>query len=87
MTSEQRIQAESLLQRAKDAQTEYWAILGAFEELTCLEIDSTHDLQDWTLDSLMLSANVDDTDEDEDEQEIPACTACGCTNGTCNHAA
>jgi len=84
MTRDQRKQAEALLELAKEAQTTYWEIIGKLEELTSLEIDSTQDLQGWTIASLLESANADDTDEDE--QEIPVCTACGCDDGTCQHA-
>lgn len=85
MTKEQRKQAEALLELAQEAQTTLWKILGELEELTSLEIDSTQDMQGQTIASLLDSANTDDTDDDEDQQ-IPTCTACGCTDGTCQHA-
>ena len=75
---------EALLDAAKEAQTAYWDALRELEEATGLEIDSTSDLQDWMIASLLKSADGDD--DEEDEQEIPICTACGCEDGTCQHA-
>ena len=75
---------ETLLDAAKEAQTVYWDALRELEEATGLEIDSARDLQGWTVASLLKSADGDE--DDEDEQEIPTCEACGCTDGTCQHA-
>lgn len=76
---------ERLLDIAKEAQTSYWDALRKFEEATGLEIDSTSDLEGHTLASLRKGADGDE-DEEEDEQEIPTCEACGCTDGSCQHA-
>jgi hypothetical protein len=75
--------AEILLAKAQELQTQFWDVLKELEDETGLEIDSTQDLQGWTVSSLKDAAGVDDSD---DEQEIPTCEACGCTDGTCQHA-
>ena len=80
-----RKRAEKLLETAKETQTAFWKAIGKREEETSLEIDSTQDLQGETIESLFDGANTEL--EEEDEQEIPICEACGCTDGTCQHAA
>lgn len=79
-----RQKAEKLLEVVKEAQTAYWNAIGDLEMETSLEIDSTQDLSAWTLNGLLESAGCD---VEEDEQELPTCEACGCTDGTCQHAA
>jgi hypothetical protein len=45
------------------------------------------DLQGESIASLYRGADGDDdSDEEDEEQEIPACTVCACTDGTCQHA-
>ena len=77
--------AERLLETAKEMQTAYWKAIGELEEETSLDVDSTADLQGQTIESLFDSANTEL--EEDDDQEIPVCEACGCTDGTCQHAA
>ena len=84
MDATQTENPEALLTAAQEAQTAFWDALHELEEATGLEIDSTQDLQGWTLAALRKSADGDD--EEDDEQEIPTCEACGCTDGTCQHA-
>ena len=78
--------AEILLAKAQALQTEFWDVLRELEEETGLELDSTQDLQNWTVETLLKSANGDDSEDDDDDQEIPVCEACGCIDGTCQHA-
>lgn len=76
--------AEILLARAQALQDEFWSVLQELEDATGLEIDSTQDLQGWTIAKLTRAADGDDSEDDE--QDIPTCEACGCTDGTCQHA-